>query len=793
MADRIRLLPDIVANQIAAGEVVNRPASVVKEMMENAIDAGAHSVKVNFRDGGKELLQIVDDGCGMSPTDARMAFDRHATSKIRSVDDIYALRTFGFRGEALASIAAVAQVELRTRQEGAETGTLTEINGGQFVAQTPVMCPVGSQFFVRNLFYNVPARRRFLEKSTASASQIRTEFQRVALCYPQIAFELYANDAPVYALAPASLAGRIVDVVGRHIKQNLLEVDADTSIARLAGYIGRPAAAKRRNAEQYLFVNGRYFKSPYLTSAITKAYEKLIPESAQPSYFLYLTIDPSRIDVNVHPQKTEVKFADEEAVWQIVHAAMRETLAKTGAVPLMDFDRDGSVEIPVLQRGAVYREPRAMSNSDYNPFREEYIDPTAPDPNEDFTGFDVPYDGGGTLSDASAAGFGAGRRAGGAAAPSGGVSAGGASAGGPAGLQGGAFGGGFSLPGGLASAGSGYAAAHNEFALPGDDEFEEIVSGSDFAADGTEIAQGGVPGPGSQPAGEFPSIDGAGGFPGARPNTDPNTDPNADPAAFPGLAGVTGLAGETDVTGLAGLTGVAGGFSGAGAAWGPNTDAADATASGGWAESTLEFIPSAADGEQQRLDVELRPEFSDPLPVAGGYVAALLGGRFVVVDVRRARERILYEDYLRMLGHGSSVSQQLLFPERLVFSTDEYALLEENAVEFAALGFDLDFCGAGAVEVLGTPADLPADSIDRLLFELLQAFATPVSLADVRREKIAAVMARSGSRCTPRNLGREQAAALLAQLAATGNISFSPSGKAITAEITVEDLRAKLG
>ena len=285
MADRIRLLPEVVANQIAAGEVVNRPASVVKEMMENAIDAGARCVKVNFRDGGKELIQIVDDGCGMSPIDARMAFDRHATSKIRSVEDIYDLHTFGFRGEALASIAAVAQVELRTRQADDEMGTLTEINGGRFVSQSPVMCPVGSQFFVRNLFYNVPARRRFLEKSTTSASQIRSEFQRVALCNPQIAFELYANDAPVYTLAATSLAGRIVDVVGRHIKQNLLEVDADTSIARLAGYIGRPAAAKRRNADQYLFVNGRYFKSPYLVSAVMKAYEKLIPEGGAAGLF----------------------------------------------------------------------------------------------------------------------------------------------------------------------------------------------------------------------------------------------------------------------------------------------------------------------------------------------------------------------------------------------------------------------------------------------------------------------------------------------------------------------------
>ena len=662
MADKIRLLPEVVANQIAAGEVVNRPASVVKEMMENAIDAGARTVKVNFRDGGKDLIQIVDDGCGMSPIDARMAFDRHATSKITSVDDIYALNTFGFRGEALASIAAVAQVELRTRQEGDEVGTQTEINGGQFASQTPVMCPVGSQFFVRNLFYNVPARRRFLDKSTTSASHIKAEFQRIALCNPQVAFELYANDAPVYTLQASSLAGRIVDVVGRHIKQNLLEVEADTSIARIEGYIGRPAAAKKRNSEQYLFVNGRFFKSSYLTSAILKAYEKLIPENCQPSYFLFLTIDPGRIDVNVHPQKTEVKFADEEAVWQIINAAVRETLAKTGAVPLMDFDRDGVVEIPVLQRGAVYSEPQAMSNSDYNPFREEYIDPTAPDPNEDFTGFDVPYRDGGAVSDNSAAGF---------------------------------------RTGGGRSAAPAFPRGGGRSGLPATDdgEFEEFESGGGF-----EIASG-----------------------------------------------------------------------------------------GGFDDSALDFIPSEAAPEQQRFDMAQRPEFTDPMPLPGGYVAALLGGRFVVVDVRRAREQILYEDYLRMLGNGSSVSQQLLFPERLVLSGDEYALLEENAVEFASLGFDIDFCGEGAVEVKGTPADMPADAVDKLLFELLQAFATPVSLADVRREKIAAVMARSGSKGAGRMLSREEAAALLTQLADTGSFSFSPSGKAITAEITPEDLRAKLG
>lgn len=617
MRDKIKLLPEVVANQIAAGEVVNRPSSVVKEMMENAIDAGAKSVKVNFRDGGKELIQIVDDGCGMSPIDARMAFDRHATSKISSVDDIYALSTFGFRGEALASIVAVSQVELRTRQADAELGTQIDINGGEFRSQVPVTCAVGSQFFVRNLFYNVPARRRFLDKSTASALQIKSEFQRVALCYPNIRFELFSNDAPIYNLPETSLAGRIVDVIGRHIKHNLLEVAANTSIASLTGYIGRPAAAKKRNNEQYLFVNGRYFNSPYIYKAIIKAYEKLVPESCTPSFFLYLTIAPDRIDVNVHPQKTEVKFADETDVWQIVHAAVRETLAKTGAVPLMDFDDSSVVDIPVLTKGVVYREPRAMSNFDYNPFKEEYVDSSAPAPNVDFTGFDVPYD----------------------------------------------------------------------------DSYR------------------------------------------TRPVSEESLN-----------------------------------------------------------DSELEFISSSTEVQQRFVIDEPVATFSNIVSVGDGYVVAMFGGRLVVVDMRRAKERILYETYMLVLGSGSAVSQQLLFPEKLILSHDQYALLEDNAVDFAALGFDIDYKGEGTIEVKGTPADMPADSIDELIYQLLQAFDTPnVSIAEMRREKIASIMAVEGSKRVPRSMDEEAATTLLEQLLDSGNHNFAPSGKAIMSEITVEDIRAKLG
>ena len=394
--NRIKLLPEIVANQIAAGEVVNAPSNVVKEMMENSIDAGAKCVRVNYRNGGKELIQIVDDGIGMSAIDARMAFDRHATSKIRSIEDVYSLHTFGFRGEALASIAAVSEVELRTRQHDDEVGTLTLISGGEFRSQTPVACPAGTQFMVRNIFYNVPSRRKFIDGDNARLnSQIRQEFVRVAMCNENVEFHLAQNDAPLYSLLPTNRAGRIVDLVGKHIKHNLLEVEVDTSVVRIEGFVGRPAAAKKRNNEQYLFVNGRYFHSLQMQRAIVHAYEKLISEGCMPSFFIYLTVDADRVDVNVHPQKTTVKFADNDLIMQILQAAVRETLAKTGAVPMMDFSDEGRVEIPVMRREAqtVYREPKAMSNAAYNPFSAEYIDPTAPMPDVPFTGFDVPYDG----------------------------------------------------------------------------------------------------------------------------------------------------------------------------------------------------------------------------------------------------------------------------------------------------------------------------------------------------------------------------------------------------------------
>ena len=637
MTNRIKLLPEIVANQIAAGEVVNAPSNVVKEMMENSIDAGAKCVKVNFRNGGKELIQIIDDGCGMSAIDARMAFDRHATSKIESIEDVYKLHTFGFRGEALASIAAVSEVELRTRRAEDEIGTSTLISGGEFRSQTPVACPAGSQFLVRNIFYNVPSRRKFIDGDNSRlASQIKSEFQRVALCNPDVEFELRQNDGIVYSLKPTNRAGRIVDIVGKHIKANLLDVEVDTSVVRIEGYIGRPAAAKKRNNERYLFVNGRYFYSQTMQRTIIRAYEKLIPEGCTPSYFIYITVDPERVDVNVHPQKTTVKFADTDVILQILQAAIRETLAKTGAVPMMDFSADNRLDIPTYtNQQTVYREPRIGTNSKYNPFSDEYIDPTATMPDIPFTGFDVPYDD--------------------------------------------------SLD----------TTPHKAKALSESEECYTIHSS------------------------------------------------------------------ESNLS------------------------------------TVVEYIDE--DAEQGRFDyVESSlhsdtTSFGEVMVVGGGYAIAMYGPRCVVLSLRRMRERILYENILASTSVGAVPSQRMFFAEELTLSSEEYALMESHATEFAALGFEVEYRGAGHISVVGRPAVIDmATPLDELLYELLHGIDNGQMPLDEERRRLAELMARRGSAGYGHSLRSEEVEELIRSFEKCDNRSFTPSGAPIMAEITLDELRSKL-
>ncbi len=619
MADCIKLLPEIVANQIKAGEVVESPSSVVKEMMENAIDAGATEVTVNYVNGGRDLVQIIDNGRGMSPVDARMAFECHATSKISSLDDIYALHTFGFRGEALSSISAVSQVELITRQADCEVGTQTIINGGEFVSQTPVAAEVGSQFLVRNLFYNTPARRKFINsKESSLSSDIKREFRRVALCHPEVACTLMNNSAPIYSLPVSSLVERIVGIMGNATRRNLLEIDVETTIASVKGYVGRPETARNNSSEQYMFVNGRFFRSPYLNKAITKAYEKLIPEKGYPTFFLYITVDTERVDVNVHAQKTEVKFADNEAIWQILHAAVRETLAKNGAMPLIDFEAEDLVDIPVATTGVRYAEPRATTKDNYNPFAENY----------------------------------------------------------------------------------------------GSESSESISSSQ----------------------GAWSAI--------------PMISPEFDLASSKEFMGFENSAADTE----------------------------------------FEYFESG-DGEEQSLglETEIREEPSSITLCCGRYAVATFSSKILVIDLARARERLLYNHYATSLHSGHSVSQQLLFPELLTLTEEEFDLIEEYAVDFASLGFDIKAREANTIEVFGIPADVHTERLDRAVYDLLQSLKLPQSVVELRRNALAQTLAHSEAVGNIRFM-QEDAERLTMQILASGE-SYTPSGKRIISAWALSDIK----
>ena len=370
MSDIIQLLPDSVANQIAAGEVIQRPASVIKELVENAVDAEAATINVLVVDAGRTSIQVVDDGKGMSPTDARLSFERHATSKIRKADDLFALCTMGFRGEALASIAAVAQVELSTRMQQSELGTHLTISGSRFMGQEPCSCPVGSNFKVDNLFYNVPARRKFLKSNATELNNIITAFQRIALVYPHIHFTFHSNGVETYNLRPAPLRQRIVDIFGKRINQDLLQVQVDTTICKISGFVGKPESARKKGVHQYFFVNGRYMKHAYFSKAVASAFERLVPTGEQVPYFIYFEVPSGDIDVNIHPTKTEIKFENEQAIWQILQAAVREAVGMFSQIPSLDFNPGTQPDIPVYDPAKSTRQPSLQYDANYNPFKD---------------------------------------------------------------------------------------------------------------------------------------------------------------------------------------------------------------------------------------------------------------------------------------------------------------------------------------------------------------------------------------------------------------------------------------
>lgn len=376
MSDIIHLLPDSVANQIAAGEVIQRPASVIKELVENAIDAGAQNIQLLVIDSGRTSIQVIDDGNGMSETDARLAFERHATSKISKAADLFELHTMGFRGEALASIAAVAHVTLKTRKDNEELGSQISIAGSKAENQEVVSCTKGSNFIVNDLFFNVPARRKFLKSNSTELANITTEFERIVLVHPDIAFSFKSNGAELYHLPKQSFRQRIAAVFGRHLDQQLLTLDVETSLARISGFIGRPESAIKRGPKQFFFVNGRYMRHPYFHKAVMEGYNHLIPADTQIPYFLYFEVDPADIDVNIHPTKTEIKFENETSIWKILLAAVKESLDKFNAMPTIEFDTEGMPDIPVYERdkNISIEMPSVHINQNYNPFKSTESD-----------------------------------------------------------------------------------------------------------------------------------------------------------------------------------------------------------------------------------------------------------------------------------------------------------------------------------------------------------------------------------------------------------------------------------
>ena len=372
MTDVIQLLPDSVANQIAAGEVIQRPASVVKELVENAVDAGAHTINVLVVDAGRTSIQVIDDGCGMSETDARLAFERHATSKIRKADDLFSLHTMGFRGEALPSIAAVSQVELRTRRNSDEIGTCLTLSGSRVENQEPCSCNAGSRFTVSNLFFNVPARRKFLKTNVTELNNILTTFERIVLVYPDICFTLHSNGQELMNLRAGSLRQRITDVYGRRYGQDLLPLEVETALCKVTGFVAKPETARKKGVAEYFFVNGRYMKHPYFHKAVQQAYERLIPSGMHVPYFIHFHVNPADIDVNIHPTKTEIKFENEQAIWQILTAAVKDAIGQFCAIPQIDFDTEGKPDMPVFNvQGTDYPDmPKTVQTPQYNPFTQ---------------------------------------------------------------------------------------------------------------------------------------------------------------------------------------------------------------------------------------------------------------------------------------------------------------------------------------------------------------------------------------------------------------------------------------
>ena len=634
MSDIIHLLPDSVANQIAAGEVVQRPSSVIKELVENSIDAGATQVQVIVEDAGKSLVQVIDNGKGMSETDARLAFERHATSKISEAKDLFALRTMGFRGEALASIAAVAQVELRTRAADKDLGVSIIIEGSRVVDQQPVNCPVGANFAVKNLFFNIPARRKFLKSNQTELSNILTEFERIALAHPETSFSLHSGGAAMMNLPTGNFKQRILGVFGKRLEAKLIPVEVKTTLINISGFVGVPSASRRKNAQQFFFVNGRYMRHPYFAKAVQTAYERLIPDGEQVPFFLNLEVAPEKIDVNIHPTKTEIKFEDETPIWQILLAAVREALGKHGVVPSLEFNTEGRPDIPVFTPGGNdVPAPQIEVNPDYNPF---------------------------------------------ATSPS-------------------------------------------------------YLSGKGGGAGGSSYTY----------------------------NNKPAVDrhwQNAYAAAFPDKK-------ETDFGEVPDLP-------------------ADQDAP---AAQMFQSLPTEEQGEMKKSE-------TDYFQFRGQYIITPVKSGLMLIDQHRAHVRILYDRFMARFADKPSVTQRLLFPQRLTLPPSEAVAFEKMMQDLQSVGFEVSSLGGGDFSVLGTPAGTEGLDASELLQDILQETLDGKSdAADGIRHRIALTLARRAAMPVGEYLSGAEMSALVDQLFSTGTPNFTPDGQTVLVILAVENIEKLFG
>lgn len=606
MRDIIQLLPDAIANQIAAGEVVQRPASVVKELMENAIDAGASSIQLIIKDAGKGIVQVIDDGCGMSETDARMCFERHATSKIRRAEDLFSIKTMGFRGEAMASIASVAQVELKTRRLNDELGTCIKIDGSVLKGQESIHAAQGTSIAVKNLFYNIPARRNFLKSNPVEIRHILDEFQRIALAHPEIKFSFIQNDQETYALPPEKLGKRIVDLFGKTYREQLAACEENTSYVSIKGYVGKPEHAKKTRGEQFFFVNDRYIKNAYLNHAVMSAYERLLPDGAFPFYVLFLSIDPAHIDINVHPTKTEIKFEDERSIYAIIQSTVRKTLSIHNLIPSLDFE--SNVNFHSSQSSTTRQEPHsAYSDSGYKP-------------------------------------------------------------------------------------------------KPVQDAWKKLYEGLQNNIDAFE-----------QQA------------------------PLNQSALFPS------------------------------------------------AMNELKTVQSKAN---ERPELQSARSNFQSVQVLNKFIALSISSGLLLIDQKRAYQRVLYDQFMDNLQRKNGASQQMLFPKILDINPADQLLLQEITEEINDLGFRLQTNSMGQLEIVGVPSEIGDEDGQTLLEGILEQLKhASTDLSAHRAEKIAQTMAnRSASRYHQKRLNELEMNALIEQLFASTNPNSSPNGEAISQVLNEESL-----